>query len=48
MLFENIINILNKIYCNFKLYIRKNPKYSFDGKYWIQNIILKKYLKSFK
>ena len=41
-----IIYNLNKIWRYLTLYPKNRSKYDLDAKYWIQNILLKNYLKS--
>ena len=41
-----IIYNVKQNWCYLTLYPKNRSKYDLDAKYWIQNILLKKYLKS--
>ena len=38
--------ILNNIWCYFLSHLKKRSKTDLDARYWIQNILLKNYIKS--
>ena len=46
MLDMQIIYILNNIWCYLTLNHKNRSKYDLDAKLWVQNILLKNYLKS--